>query len=129
MITLTDWRIRDEDLPDIPPGRECERAITPQKHVILKQIAIRNLKLVHLGIGAVPSVPFEIYNEDGALKIYRPAVPLPLKIVRLLDDCGARVCALDAIRVPAGMGVYLVLVNENTTSAKPYASLLVQEEK
>jgi hypothetical protein len=129
LVKITDWRVRDEDLPDIPPGLECQREITPQKHVVLRQIAVRHLKLVQLRIGAVTFVPFEICGEDGDLRIYRPAIPAGSKVVRSLDDCGARFLAPDAIRVVPGMNVELLLRNDHIAPAKPRVSLLVQEEK
>lgn len=129
LVKITDWRVRDEDLPDIPPGLECQREIAPQKHVVLRQIAVRHLKLVQLRIGAVTFVPFEICGEDGDLRIYRPAIPIDAPIVEYLAGCGAQVLAPDAIRVVAGMDVELLLRNDHSAPAKPRVSLLVQEEK
>jgi hypothetical protein len=129
LTTVTDWRVRDEDLPDIPSGFECQREIAPQKHVVLRQIVVRHLKLVRLRIGAVTFVPFEICGEDGDLRIYRPAIPVDSPIVEYLAGCGARVDGPDAIRVVAGMNVDLLLRNDRTAPTKPRVSLLVQEEK
>src|SRR5580700_7790786 len=112
LVKITDWRVRDEDLPDIPPGLECQREIAPQKHVVLRQIVVRHLKLVQLRIGAVYSVPFEICGEDGDLRIYRPTVS-DRRTVGHLAGCGAQVLAPDTIRVVPGMNVELLLRNDH----------------
>ena len=127
-VSITDWRVRDEDLPDIPPGRECERRITPQKHSILRQIVIHHLKLVQIRIGNMHDVPFEICGEDGDLRIYRPAIT-DAEVVRYLAGCGAQVVSPNSIRVVAGMDVCLILRNDRTAPAKPRVSLRVQEEE
>lgn len=126
-VSITDWRIRDEDLPDTLPGWKCERRITPQKHSILRQIAVRPLKLERLRIGNVSFIPFEICGEDGDLRIYRLAVTE--EVVKRLTSCGAQVVSPNTIRVPAGMDVCLILRNDRPTPAKPRVSLLVQEEE
>jgi len=123
---VTDWRLRDEDLFDMLPGEACERVITPQKHVVLRQVVVHHLKLVRLQIGNVFSVPFEICGEDGDLRTYRPAVPADAR--RQLTGTGAQVLAADAIRVVAALDVRLILRNDGTSPHKPIVSLLVQEE-
>lgn len=102
--------------------------ITPQKHSVLCQIVVPDLKLVRLRIGAVYSVPFEICGEDGALRIYRPIIPTNAEVVQHLAGCGAQVVSPNAIRVCAGMDVCLILRNAGTSPAKPRVSLLVQEK-
>jgi hypothetical protein len=126
--TITDWRIRDEDLPDISPGRECVREITPQKFVVLRKILVPGLSLIRLRIGAVDEVPFELEGADGRLRTYRPALPNDARLVTRLIAAGARAEARDAIRVVPGMSVWLILRNETDAPAKPLASLLVEEE-
>ncbi len=55
---VTDWPTRGEsDLPDVPPGGEHERAIAPQKFVVLLGVVVRDMVLVRLQVGAV-EVPF-----------------------------------------------------------------------
>jgi hypothetical protein len=61
---ITDWRSRDEDLPDVAPGEEYECRIAPQKFVALRQIRVLNMVLVRLRIGAVEEVPFELESTD-----------------------------------------------------------------
>jgi hypothetical protein len=129
MTTVTDWRLRDEDLLEIRPGASIARVITPQRHSVLQKIVVPDLKLVWLRIGAVHAVPFEICGEDGNLRIYRPVVPAGSEDIGHLAGCGAQVLAPDAIRVCAGMDVYLVLRNDRTVPIKPRVSLLVQEEE
>lgn len=119
---ITDWRVRDEDLVDIPPGEACERVITPQKHVVLRQVVVRHLKLVRLQIGNIFSVPFEICGEDGDLRTYRP------NVIGQLPSTGAQVLAPDAIRVVTALDVRVILRNDGSSPHKPIVSLLVQEE-
>jgi hypothetical protein len=129
--TITDWRVRDEDLPDVPPGGEHDRAITPQKHVVLCRIVVRDLRLVRLQVGEV-EVPFELDSEDGALRTYRPAcqrrgVPLSTLIAALVR-AGAHPTSSDEIGIPAALDVRVTLRNDTDAPARPRAALLVREE-
>lgn len=123
---VTDWRIRDEDLADIPPGKTCERVITPQRHSLLRQIVVRHLQLAWLQIGNV-IVPFEICGENGAVRTYRP-IATDIQILRQLANTGAQVLARHAIRVVAGLDVRVILRNDGASPKKPIVSLIVQEE-
>ena len=130
---ITDWRVRDEDaLPDVPPGEEYERVITPQKHVALRQILVNDLCLVCLKIGAV-EVPFELASTDGALRIYRPAHAKFDSVLSARFDAHRAAMARmpiagDEIAVMAALDVRLTLRNNGDVSAKPRASLLAREE-
>lgn len=126
-VSLTDWRIRDEDLPEIPPGQECERVITPQRHSVLQQITVIDLKLERLRIGAIYSVPFEICAEGGAFRSYRPVIT-DAEVAKRLADRGIGVVSRSAIRICAGLDVCLILLNDRAAPAKPCVSLLVREE-
>jgi hypothetical protein len=126
---ITDWRTRDEDLPDVPPGEEFERVITPQKHVALCRVVVRDLhlisrsqsrrtlrlapagRLVHLEIGVV-TCAFQLESTDGSLRYYRPSSSP----------------AVDAISVVAGLDVRVFLRNFGDSPAKPRVSLIVREE-
>lgn len=130
MKTVTDWCIPDESLlSDLAPSESCAREITPQKNVVLRKILVPNFSLIRLGIGEVDEVPFELESADGRLRTYRPAIPSDDPVVSQLDWTGARMVARDAIRVVAGLTVWLILRNDTDAPAKPRASLLVEEEK
>jgi len=114
---ITDWRVRDEsDLPDVLPGDEYERVITPQKHIVLQRILVHDLTLVRLQIGAT-LFDFELAPSNGPTRIYRPVIPRQLRWR----------CA-DEIAVVPGVDVRITLRNETGASAKPRAALLVQEK-
>lgn len=125
---ITDWRVRDDILPDIAPGQEYECAIAPQKFVVLQQICTYGMTLVSLRIGAVESVPFERITADDHQSDYA---------LRGLDDetlrarliaAGAAVATPDSIAIVPGLEVRIVLRNDGNAPAKPRAALFVQEE-
>jgi len=128
MSVVTDWRTRDEDLPDVPPGGEYERTIAPQKFVALRRIVALNLVLVRLRIGAVDDVPFELESADGRRRTYRPMDLDDAALRERIAAVGAAVVAPDAIAIAPGLEVRVVLRNETATPAKPRVALLVQEE-
>ena len=110
LSAITDWRIRDEnDLPDVLPGEEYERVITPQKHVVLHRILARHLVLARLQIGAL-EVPFELSTTVGSSRTYLPTLTADRRIAVL-----------------AGMDVRIYLHNDGTAPAKPRAALIVEE--
>ena len=121
---ITDWRTRDEDLPDVPPGEDHERVITPQRHVLLRRILVVGMRLVQLRIGAT-EVPFRLEGCDGRRCGYRP-LPDGEALSRLRAS-GARSTSEDVV-VPAGMDVRLLLRNDGDAPARPVAALLVLEE-
>ena len=121
---ITDWRTRDEDLPDVPPGEDHERVITPQRPVLLRRILVVGMRLVQLRIGAT-EVPFRLEGCDGRRCTYRP-LPDEEALSRLRAS-GARSTPEDVI-VPAGMDIRLLLRNDGEAPTKPRAALLVQEE-
>ena len=128
MSVITDWRVRDDDLPDILPGEEFEHVITPQKHVVLCRIVVGGLHLVRLVIGII-EIPFKLEAfanpfkleayDNNDLRTYRPTAPKQLTIRRTKAD---------EIAVVAGQDVRVVLRNEGDEPAKPRAALLVREE-
>ena len=141
MSLVTDWRTRDEDLPDVLPGEEYERVITPQKHVTLCRILVNGLHLVRLQIGAVEEVPFRLMGVDGRRRGYSPRIDL---VPRRDDDDSLRSCAArekllqiqsipqptvpDEVAILAGVNVHITLRNERAVPVKPRAALLVREE-
>lgn len=126
---ITDWRVRDEDaLPDVPPGGEYEREIAPQKFVVLRRILVRDLTLVHLRIGAVDEVPFELESADGSLRTYKPKGLNDEALKKRLVDTGAAAAPQDTIAIAPALEVRLLLRNEGSTPAKPRAALIVYEE-
>lgn len=113
----------------VPPGGEVECWITPQKFVVLHQIILRGwTHLVRLRIGAVIDVPFELVNEDGEVRRYRPKGLDQVSIKDQLIATGAAAVGPNAIAIPPGMNVHLELRNERGIPTKPRAALLVQEE-
>lgn len=129
MSVITDWRVCDEnDLPDVPPGGEYERVITPQKFVVLHQIILRGPYLLRLQIGAVPDVPFELESVDGEIRRYRPKGLDQEAIKQQLVMTGAAAIGENAIAIVPGLEVRLQLRNERAAPTKPRVALLVQEE-
>jgi len=128
MSVITDWRVRDEELPDLLPGEKVERVIAPQKFVVLHQIILRGPYLLRLRIGAVRDVPFELVNVDGEDRRYRPKDLDQESIKSQLVATGAPALGPNAIALPPGIDVCLELRNERGIPTKPHASLLVQEE-
>lgn len=115
MISLPDWRVRDENaLPDVPPGEEVERVFTPQTHVRLCQILVQSLRLIRLQVGNV-SVPFKLEVVEDLLRTYESTM--------------FRAVLTSEIAVLAGMDVRLTLRNVDSTPAKPRATLFVREEE
>lgn len=121
---ITDWRIRDADLPDLDPGHDLERSIVPQKFVVLHRIVTWDVQLTRLKIGPVV-VAFELTQLEGAVQHYRPTID-PQVIARLLPAAAA--AGPNAIAMAAALEVSLRLRNNTTAPVKPRAALLVQEE-
>ncbi len=135
MSIITDWRARDEDLPDVEPGEEFECVIAPQKFVVLHQVRIVNslpggdMTLAHLGIGNVKEVPFELNGTDGSVRTYRLKGLDNDTLKKALVKTGAAVATRNTIAIAPGLEVRVVLRNEGRAPAKPRAALLVQEER
>jgi len=139
LSVITDWRTCEDDLPDVTPGEEFERVITPQKFVVLHQILLINaltlgdMVLVHLRIGGVEGVPFELKSNEracgeGPVLTYRLKGLDNKDLKRRLVDTGAAVATRDSIAISPGLDVRLLLRNEGRRPAKPRAALVVQEE-
>jgi hypothetical protein len=126
-LTITDWRTREEDLPDVAPGDEYTRVIAPQRFVALRQIVVRDLALRRLEIGTV-TVPFELESANDRVRTYRPRGLGNEDLRRSLALTGAAVAASDLIAIAPGLEVRTVLRNEGPTPAKPCMVLIVQEE-
>lgn len=148
MSVITDWRVHDDDLPDVPPGEEFECVFTPQKHVVLCRIVVRGLCLIRLQTGPV-EIPFELDSAKerhvrhgvrtyqltrGFAVRYVPAatvVTIPegsatadlgcVPVYRTADGEGE-------IPLVPGLAVRVLLRNETNAPAKPRAALLVREE-
>lgn len=126
---ITDWRVRDEnELPDVPPGDEYERAIVPQKFIVLHQIVTRGPSLIRLRVGAVTDVPFELVSFDGDVRRYRPKDLDKQFFDQLLVKVGVAAVSANAIAIPPNMEVWLILRNDGAVPVKPRAALIVQEE-
>lgn len=126
---ITAGRIKDEDLPDLAPGEDYERVIAPQKFVVLHRIIVRGPILVNLRIGAVPDVPFELESMDGEVKRYRPKELRARFFDELLAKVGAAAVGQNAVAIPPGMEIRLLLRNMGTNPTKPRSALLVEEER
>jgi hypothetical protein len=127
MSVITDWRTREEDLPDVAAGAEHECVITPQMFIVLHRILVRDLALVRVEVGAVKDVSFELESTDGPTQRYRLKDLDALK--KLLISTGAAVTPGDSIAIPPGLEVRAFLRNDGEVPAKPRAALLVQEEE
>jgi len=129
---ITDWRTRENDLPDLAPGEEYTRLIAPQKFVVLCRIRIQNTVLVSLRIGAVEGVPFELESTDGAernvQRNYRRAGLSDEALKKRLVLTGVAVATPDSIAISPGLEVCLVVRNDGTVPVKPRAALIVLEE-
>ncbi len=125
---ITDWRTREEDLPDVAPGDECTRMIAPQTFIVLWRIIVRGMSLVSLRIGAVPDVPFALERADGVVHRYRLTGLDDPTLKERLSAVGAAVAAHDAIAISPLLEVCLQLRNEGAAPVKPRAALLVQQE-
>lgn len=122
---IIDWRVRDEDsLPDVAPGEECERVITPQKHVVLRRIRC-DLCLVRLQVGPI-EVPFEIAADDGQIW-YKPI--WLHRVRRELEGIGSGVSGADGVLVVAGLDVRLVMKSNYAAPLKPRVALFGEEEE
>ena len=125
---LTDWRVSDADLPNLASGEEYERVMTPQKFVILLQIATLNVDLVRLQIGAV-EVPFELLpNMDGRTKTYRPAGLDDADLKQRLVKTGAAVATPHSIAMVPGLDVRAIVKNTGECSTRFRVAVVVQEE-
>jgi hypothetical protein len=109
MHVVRDWRLHEDDLPDVLPDDAYEHEIQLQMPCALSRILVRghDLHLVRLQIGAT-LVPFKLYGNAGPRKAYQ-ATP-------------------DQHPLLAGQSVRLNLHNIGAAAIKPRASLLVQEE-
>ena len=131
---ITDWRIKDSDLPDVAPGDEFERVIAPQKFVVLRRIRVvsvlsgGDMTLVRLEIGVVKDIPFELESTDGLVRTYRLKGLDDEDLKRRLVKTGAAVATKDAIAIAPALEVRTILRNEGIRPAKPIVALLVQEE-
>lgn len=127
---ITDWRTRDEDLPDVLPDEEYERVITPQRHVVLVQLLVQDLRMAKLQIGPIDQIPFEICDESATLRTYRPNLGEIFETVRAhLADIGCFVVAPNAIRVVTGIDVRITVKNLGEVPKKPRVALIVEESK
>jgi len=134
MSVITDWRTKEDDLPDVAPGEEYECMIRPQTFVVLHRIRVVNplpggdLTLVRLKIGAVEDVPFELDTSvESLVRTYRLKGLDNEDLKKHLVRIGAAVVK-DAIAIMPMLEVRAVLRNEGTRAAKPRAALIVQEE-
>lgn len=133
MSVITDWRTKEDDLPDVAPGEEYEYVIAPQKFVMLHQIRVVNslhdgdLTLVRLEIGIVNDVPFELDSVKGLVRTYRLKGLDDEDLKKRLVRTGAA-AVKDAIALAPALEVRAVLRNEGTRAIKPRAALIVQEE-
>lgn len=127
-LIITDWRVRDEDLPDVPPGVEFEYVSRPQKFIVLHRIVVRDVVLARLQVGAV-DVLFELESEDGGQRTYKPRGLDDEDLKRLLVAAGAAVVTRDSIAVSPTLDIRALLRNEGDAPVKPRAALLVQEEE
>jgi len=124
---ITDWRTREEDLPDVPPGGEFECVSAPQKFVVVVRVVVRDMILVRLQIGTV-EVPFELESIDGSVRRYRPKGLDDAELKKRLIATGAAIATLDSIAIIPNLEIRTLLRNDGDTTAKPRAALLVQEE-
>jgi len=124
---ITDWRVRDDVLPNGTPGETHECAIAPQTFVVLRRIRTYGMTLVSLRIGAVEAVPFGRIADDGHQHDYAPKDLDDASLRERLVATGAAVATADSIAIVPGLEVRVVLRNEGDVPAKPRA-LIVQEE-
>lgn len=126
LSVITDWRVRDEDLPDVPPGGEYTRVIASQRFFVLHRIVTRGLNLRRLQIGAL-DVPFELEGSDGEIRRYRPEGLDDDAVKQALVLTGAAVVDSNTIAIAPGLEIWLYLRNESSPT-KPRVALLVQEK-
>jgi len=127
--TITDWKIRDADLPSLPPGEEYERVIAPQKFVLLLQIAALNVILVRLYVGAV-EVPFELLpTADDRTLTYRPTgLSDNEDLKRRLVDTGAALATPNSIAMAPGLEVRAIVRNQGEWATRFRVAIVVSEE-
>ena len=114
LAIITDWRSSEDDLPDVAPGEEYERRITPQNNLELRRIMIRDLRLIRLRIGN-REVAFQqdvVTSDDAAPRGYRPLDPFAVHV--------------DSFFVHAGEDVIILLRNDGRVTGKPRAALLAR---
>jgi hypothetical protein len=134
LSVITDWRVREDDLPDVAPGEEFEYVIAPQKFVVLHRIRVvsslprGDMALIRLEIGMVKDIPFELESTDGPVRTYRLKGLNDDDLKKRLIKTGAAVATKDSIAIAPALEVRTVLRNEGSRPAKPRAALLVQEE-
>ena len=127
-MSALDWRVRDEDFPDVLPGGEVEHVIAPQKFVVLHRVIVHDMVLVQLRIGAVEGVPFELESQDGSQRTYKPMGLDDVALKKRLVATGAAVATPDSIAIVPGLEIRVLLQNLGATPVKPRVALLVQEE-
>lgn len=127
LSVITDWHTRDEDLPDVAPGEECERLFASQKFIVLHRVRVIGLTLAQLKIGTVEDVPFEQEEVEGAQRVYQLGNLDDEDLKRRLIGTGAAV-ARELIAVAPTLEIRVVLRNEGSAPVKPRAALIVQEE-
>lgn len=124
---ITDWRWTD-DGPDVAPGEEFERVITPQISVVLFRILVRGrgIHLSRLQIGA-EEIPFRLEGSNGDLRGYSPRVDQAAR-EKLLRIQSMPQPSDDEITISAGLNVRITLHNEDIEPTRHRAALLVRED-
>jgi hypothetical protein len=124
---ITDWNVREDELPDVPPGAEHERLIVSQKFLVLSRIIVLDAVLARLQVGTV-EVPFELESTDGPKRTYKPKGLDDDDLKRRLVKTGAAVATSDSIAIAPTLEVRVTLRNDESKPLKPRAALIVQEE-
>ncbi len=124
---ITDWRTKEDDLPDVAPGETFERVIASQKFLVLHRVRVVGLAVDSIEIGTVKSVPFELEKTEGAVRTYRFASLDDEALKKSLMKTGAA-AVKDAIAIAPTLEVHIFLRNDGSAPAKPRAALIVQEE-
>lgn len=124
---ITDWDTREDELPDVEPGAEYERAYASQKFIVLRRVVVRGMALARLQIGGV-EVPHELEGMGDLTRTYRPAGLDNTDLRRQLISAGARVATKDSIAISPSLEIRVVLRNDGDAPTKPRAALMVQEE-
>ncbi|HSX22384.1 MAG TPA: hypothetical protein VLE97_06365 [Gaiellaceae bacterium] len=134
---ITDWRTKDEDLPDIAPGAEYERVIVTQKFVVLHRIVTRGPSLIRLQLPVKTfgrdldpvRLPFELENVDGNIHTYKLKINSEtLHAIKTYATPAAAAIGPHALALLPAVEICLALRNEGDAPTKPRAALVVQEE-
>jgi hypothetical protein len=136
MSVITDWRTKDEELPDLVLDQDYERVIVPQKFCVLHRIIVRGrwLRLVGLRIAAVANIPFELDSTEAAeaaeAEIHHYRLKLDPATREDLKKCAPAAAAIGDHALALLPGLYIALQVRNTDAAptKPRVALVVQEE-